>query len=61
MRSLGVEGAVVERHTHRITPTSLPVDEAVKPSTQPVQARAKKRGGGGGGGGGGASDFARVE
>jgi hypothetical protein len=43
-RTWFVEGARVERSIERTTPTSLPVDEEPKPSTQPAVAQAKKRG-----------------
>jgi hypothetical protein len=51
-RAWFAEGARVERSIERTTPTSLPVDEERKPSTQPAVVRAKKRG---------LFDFARVE
>jgi hypothetical protein len=40
-----VDGADVQRATQRTPPTSMPVDEDYKPSTQPAVARDKKRAG----------------
>jgi|SRR5687768_2910166 hypothetical protein len=51
-RAWFVDGAQIERNVERTTPTSMPVDEPEKPSTQPAVARAKKRG---------LFDFVRVE
>ena len=36
-----MDGADVQRSTQRTAPTSMPVDEEQKPSTQPAVARAK--------------------
>src|SRR3954463_113461 len=41
-RHLGHDTAIVDRTLHRTTPTSLPVDEPRKPSTQPVIVAKKK-------------------
>jgi hypothetical protein len=44
-RAWFVDGADVQRATQRTPPTSMPVDEDYKPSTQPAVARDKKRAG----------------
>ncbi len=36
------DGAIINRSLSRTTPTSLPVEEKIKPSTQPTVVRAKK-------------------